>query len=93
MATPEWKVYRDGKYIGCCKYAEDAAVLVSVAGGVVKLGHKLVVWTEGAEEFLAGESYDRAGDVMREREATHRQAAAKRFAESVNHFMAGQSAA
>lgn len=88
MATPQWKIYRDGEYIGCCKHAEDAAALVSVAGGTVKLGHKLVVWAEGSEEFLAGESYDRAGDLMREREAAHYQAAAKRRDENFNRFMA-----
>lgn len=67
-ASPKWKVYRDGKYIGCVKHAEDAAALVSLSGGMVKLGHGLVVWREGAEEFSAGESYDGAAQIMHDRE-------------------------
>lgn len=66
-SSPQWKVYRDGEYVAACKYAEDAAALVSNFGGVVKHGHKLVVWTEGAEEFIAGESYDGAAEVMLQR--------------------------
>lgn len=66
-ATPQWKIYRNGEYVAACKYAEDAAVLVSVSGGIVKHGHSLIVWREGEEEFSAGDSYDRAGDVMRDR--------------------------
>lgn len=63
-ATPEWKVYRNKEYIGCCKYAEDAAALVSLGGGVVKHGHSLTVWVEGQEAFNAGESYDGAAKIM-----------------------------
>ena len=66
-SSPRWKIYRDGEYIGCAKYAEDAAVLVAVSGGLVRDGHHRIVWREGKEEFPAGESYDRAGAVMRER--------------------------
>ena len=68
---PKWKVYRDGEYIAAFKYAEDAAILAAVfPGSVVKIGHKKVVWTEGNETFAAGESYDRAADVMHSREDT-----------------------
>lgn len=63
-AAPEWKVYRSGQYIAACRYAEDAAALVSLAGGEVRFGHRLRVWREGDEEFPAGESYDGAADVM-----------------------------
>lgn len=66
-ASPQWKIYREGEYVGCCKYAEDAAALVSVSGGVVKHGHSLIVWREGHEEFSAGESYDRAAEIMQKR--------------------------
>lgn len=66
-ATPQWKVYRAGEYVAACKYAEDAACLVSMAGGVVKHGHSLIVWREGSEEFSAGESYDRAAQIMESR--------------------------
>lgn len=65
--TPSWKVYRDGEYVAACKFAEDAACLVSCFGGEVRYDHKLLVWTEGAEAFSAGESYDRAAAVMHER--------------------------
>lgn len=67
-ASPKWKIYRDGKYIGCVKHAEDAACLVSMSGGMVKLDHSLVVWREGEEEFSAGESYDGAAQIMHDRE-------------------------
>lgn len=65
--TPPWKIYRNGEYVGACKYAEDAAAFVSVAGGVVKHGHGLVVWREGEEAFEAGESYDAAAELMEKR--------------------------
>lgn len=65
--SPQWKVYRGKKYIAACKYAEDAAALVSLGGGVVKWGHGAVVWTEGAEAFSAGESYDGAARLMFDR--------------------------
>lgn len=65
--SPPWKVYRNREYVASCKCPEDAAVLVSVSGGVVKWDHSAVVWTEGAEAFSAGESYDRAADLMRDR--------------------------
>lgn len=66
-ATPEWKVYRNGEYVAACKYAEDAAALVSMAGGIVKHGHSLIVWREGSEKFSAGESYDGAARIMEKR--------------------------
>lgn len=62
--SPKFKVYRSGEYIGCTKYAEDAAALVSVAGGTVKYGHSVTIWREGSEAFSAGESYDRAAEWM-----------------------------
>ena len=65
--SPPWKVYRDNEYVASCKYAEDAAALVSASGGAVKYGHSLVVWREGQEEFSAGESYDSAAEVMHAR--------------------------
>ena len=65
--SPQWKVYRDGEYVAACKYAEDAAAMVSVSGGVVKHGHSLIVWREGSEKYSAGESYDGAARVMEQR--------------------------
>lgn len=66
-AAPKWKVYRNGEYVAACKYAEDAACLVSAAGGIVKHGHSLIVWREGHEKFSAGESYDGAAQIMEKR--------------------------
>lgn len=72
-ASPKWKVYRNGEYVASCAYAEDAAALVALgwSGGIVKYGHSRVVWTEGKELFPAGESYDRAAQVMHERVENH----------------------
>lgn len=78
-STPEWKVYRDGEYVAACKYAEDAAAFVSIAGSVVKHGHAHVVWTEGAEEFLAANSYDGAARIMEARRVERWLAAKKTY--------------
>lgn len=71
--SPQLKIFNaEGEYIGCVKHYEDAACLVASygTGATVRLGHskKQMLWNEGAEEFAAGESYDRAGTRMRERE-------------------------
>jgi len=67
-STPNWKCYLQGEYMAACKHAEDAAALVSVwTGGEVRWRHKNVVWREGAETFPAGESFDRAAEIMRQR--------------------------
>ena len=67
--SPDYKIYRDGEYVGCVKYAEDAAVLVAVSGGEVRWGHSKSwrLWAEGSEEFPAGESYDSAAEIMNTR--------------------------
>ena len=70
-AAPQWKVYRDGEYVAACKYPEDAAALVALSGGIVKLGHSLIVWREGSEEIEAGDSYDRAASIMQQRAHDH----------------------
>lgn len=77
-ASPQWKVYRGKEYVAACKYAEDAAAMVSLAGGTVKHGHGLLVWTEGSEEFSAGDSYDRAAQIMERRRYEHYRAAYER---------------
>jgi phytoene dehydrogenase-like protein len=68
-ASPQWKIFSpDGEYVASTKYAEDAAVLAAAREGtVVKYQRYLAVWTEGSEEFSAGESYDRASQVMNQR--------------------------
>jgi hypothetical protein len=66
--SPKYKVYRDKEYIGCVKYAEDAAALVAIQdNGSVRLGHSFVLWNEGVDGN-AGDSYDVAAEKMRERE-------------------------
>lgn len=71
-ATPEYKVYNAQKeYVAACKYALDAAILVSNYndGATIRHGHSLkgIVWTEGAEDQPAGESYDHVADVIHAR--------------------------
>lgn len=66
-ASPQFKIYRGGEYVASVKYLEDAAAIVSVSGGVVKYQHKYTLWTEGSEEFSAGDSFDGAAEVMRDR--------------------------
>lgn len=67
--SPELKIFNaQGEYIGCVKYGEDAACLVSSYGdgATVRYGHnkRNTIWTQGSEEFSAGESYDRCRDVI-----------------------------
>lgn len=71
-ASPDLKVFcPQGEYVAACKRYEDAACLASFYGdgATIRLGHakRLTLWTEGAEEFGAGESYDRAANVMADR--------------------------
>ncbi len=69
--SPKFKVYNpSGEYIGCVKYAEDAAALVALYGdgAKVKYQHSKVLWHEGQESIGAGESYDEAGTIIRTRE-------------------------
>jgi len=68
MASPlVFKVYNDGEHIAALRFAEDAAVVVGNTGaGTVKVDGR-IVWREGKEDFLAGDSFDRAADVMHSR--------------------------
>lgn len=71
-ATPKYKIYTsENEYIGCCKYLEDAALFVCSlgAGATVRDGHakRHIIWTEGAEDFSAIDSYDGAAEIMRKR--------------------------
>lgn len=71
--TPEWKVHNpSGEYIAACKHIEDAACLVALYGDGATIrnpwtGHRKPLWTEGAEDFRAGESYDRVVTVVTSR--------------------------
>lgn len=67
MATPVLKIYNpQGEYVAACKFGEDAACLMALYGdgATVRYEHKLTLWTEGEEDFPAGESYDRVNAVM-----------------------------
>jgi hypothetical protein len=66
-ASPRWKIYRNGEYVGCCKYAEDAARLVALSGGEIRDGHRKLVWREGTENWNASESYENCAGVIMER--------------------------
>ena len=69
--APVLKVYnRQGKYVASCKHLEDAAILASNhgKGAKVKKGHSgKTLWHEGFEVISAGESFDRAAQIMRRR--------------------------
>lgn len=68
--SPKWKVYAsDGVYVAAFKHIEDAAVLVAARGDgtTIRRSHGKPLWVEGAEEFSAGESYDRVFDVVMQR--------------------------
>lgn len=70
-ASPRFKVYApDREYIASCKYAEDAVALASLHGddATVRLNHGDVLWREGAEEISGQESYDRAAQIVYNRE-------------------------
>lgn len=86
MASPKYKIYdADGVYQASCKEAEAAAALVAAIydGGTIRFDHtkKSIVWTEGEEEFSAGESYDGAAQIMFEREREIQNASYKAFCE------------
>ena len=72
MSTPELKIFNpSGEYIGCMKHGEDAACVCALygKGASIRYGHdkRHTVWNEGAEEFSAGESYDRVALLIADR--------------------------
>lgn len=61
--SPILKVYTaEGEYVAACWHPEDAAALVAIYGdgATIRRGHlkRDIVWTEGAEDTRAGESFD-----------------------------------
>lgn len=74
MATPGFKVYNaDGEYVAATIDTTLAAALVGSVlseGARVKFGGR-IIWREGAEEIPAGESYDRAAEIMADRVTAH----------------------
>ncbi len=68
-SAPQLKIYtRHKEYVGCVKYAEDAAAVVGLYGdgATIRDGHRVkdIVWTEGVEEQLASESVDFVAEVV-----------------------------
>lgn len=68
-SAPRFKIYNMVKeYIGCMKYAEDAAAVVGLYGNgaTIRDGHRVkdIVWTEGKEEQRASESVDFVAEVV-----------------------------
>ena len=69
-ASPQYKVYTPTKaYVAACKHAEDAAAIVALYGdgATIRAGHSIVLWTEGAEDAPAGDSYDHVAAVVHAR--------------------------
>ncbi len=62
--SPQFKVYdKDGEYLASCHHLEHAAMIVAGIGAdgtTIRNGHskKMILWTEGSEDFPASESYD-----------------------------------
>jgi hypothetical protein len=68
-ASPILKVFNaEGEYVASCKYAGDAACLISMYGdgAQIRLGHskKSVLWDEGNEFHPAADSYDFVAEVV-----------------------------
>ena len=64
-ASPRFKVYdANGTYQAACKEPEAAAALVCIYGdgATIRLDHRVILWTEGAESQPAGESYDHVAE-------------------------------
>lgn len=71
-ASPRFKIFNpQGGYIASCVHLEDAAALAALYGdgAQVRDGHQkqYTLWTEGAEQISAGESYDMAAAIMQSR--------------------------
>lgn len=78
-SAPQFKIYTAaGEYIAAAKYAEDAAAIVAVCGqgdgATIRAGHAKadIVWTEGAEDQPAAESYDHVRNTIARRIAERR---------------------
>lgn len=70
--TPHLKAYSpEQEYVAAFKFYEDAASFAAFRGDgtTIRWGHSKneTLWHEGAEEFSAGESFDRAAVIMRQR--------------------------
>lgn len=80
-----WKVYRDadGPMVAACAYAEDAAAVVGMSQGVVRVDGRIVFRQSSevgnpADDVDAADSWDGAAKLMHERRATNAFAAYER---------------
>lgn len=79
---PDWKVYNHlGSFMAATKHPADAAILVAAwgPGAKIKYKHHTTVWTEGKEEFRAGESYDQVAALCYKRAEDARREAQEKF--------------
>lgn len=86
--SPRYKVYTaQREHVASCKHLEDCAAIVALYGNgaQVRVGHSMVIWTEGREEIPASESFDRAAEIMLWHE---RDAQAKAHAKAQSHVTA-----
>jgi hypothetical protein len=79
--SPQFKVYDSaGTYQAATKTPEQAAAVIAgvgFEGWTIRDGHspRAVLWTEGAEEFPASESFDRLAELVLDRRSDRRDAA------------------
>ena len=67
--SPKWKVYTAGKnYVASVADTEGASLLMDLYGdgSTIRLGHKIIVWTEG-KDGRASQSYDQTAIKIQER--------------------------
>ena len=76
-ASPKYKIFQHGEYLGSLKRPSDVAVLISVLGpgSSVRLGHAkrdtLLVVTEENHAAIC-DSYDETEDTILSAESNHR---------------------
>ncbi len=61
-----FEVHRNDVPVAKCVHSEDAAALVAVSGGQIKV-RKNLVWDEGKEAQPAGDSYDFVANTISQR--------------------------
>ena len=76
-SSPRFKIYRDGQYVGCVKFLEDAAALCSRApiGCEIRDGHdrRHTLWSyERDPQEYTMRIFDSAQAELAQREATSR---------------------
>ncbi len=63
-SSPPFKVYRNGEYVASCKFAEDAAAIVGMSGGQIKLHHKQILFDSAKDSIDAGDSWDAVASLV-----------------------------